>query len=815
MEVTEALTRILAGSNLRYRRVNGGFVVSPQILPGRPAAAAAGILTQPARVGSDRVSGAASIEKVEEIVVTAQRRSENLQDVPITVAVLTDSTLNNSGALNTANLQLAVPGLVNTQTSNTFLPYIRGVGSSASGAGNESSVSVYIDGVYQGSKSGNLMELVNIERVEVLKGPQGTLFGRNATGGAINIITRDPLDVPEFSVEAGYGRFDEKRVRSYASTPLTDSLAVSAAFAGRWDNGYVRNLVTGRGQNPVSNETVTAKLVWKPSDVFTARLSAAYTHVSDPTFSADHVQPGTVSVAESRGFRVAHGPRDALLSIDESVQKISSWRGALNLAYDAGAVRLTSISGYNRSKMYTFGDSDVSAASIAQLSYGGFAEQFTQELQVSSIDPGPLEWVAGLYYIDFDDGHGGAPRDNSSQSGVPNPVRPTDLLLPGASVTAANSVVKTKSGSIFGQATYKISPRTRITLGLRYTAETKSVVGRSYRYVAVAGTPDSGVPLSNGVLQNDGLVFGTVPLASMDIRKTWKRLTWRAAIDHRFSDDLMGYASYSRGFKGGAYAPANVNPLQQPVNPETLDAFEVGFKSEWFDRRLRLNASAFYYDYKNIQLVLVSPEGRALLQNAASAQIHGLDADFVAVPARNLTIRGGVSLMDSKYKNYPNAQLYLPNVAETACSATPRNVTLSQAREIARGTPTGGNCAYSLIASGLDMIVSPTFTANLGGEYSLNIGDDGSRILLTGSLYHNSGYDLAPGGIFTHVDDYQSLAASITFFGPDDRYHIRLWGENLTNNLRSVSILPTPQAFREVNARPLSVGIAVGFKLGR
>jgi iron complex outermembrane receptor protein len=375
------------------------------------------------------------------------------------------------------------------------------------------------------------------------------------------------------------------------------------------------------------------------------------------------------------------------------------------------------------------------------------------------------------------------------------------------------TAVTTKSASAFAQVTYEIFENTRLTAGIRYTDERKGVEGFSYRYSAVPGSADDSVPVINGHLTGDGLIFATTPVASMDIGKTWKKATWRIALDHKFGDDIMAYASMSRGFKGGAYAPANINPTQQAVNPEILDAYEIGLKSELFDRRLRLNVSGFYYDYKDIQLQLVSSTGRAFLQNAASARLYGLDLDATALVATGLTFRGGLTLLNSKYKDFPNAQTYLPNVAGVACPALPPSITMAQARQLASLPQTGGNCNYSMNVTGQDLVFAPRASGNVGVDYDLPIGNAG-RVVLSSSLYYNSGYDFAPGGLFAKVNSFEELSASATWFAAGDRYFVRIWGQNLTDSRRPLSIQATAPVFREISARPVSYGVTAGFKFG-
>ena len=742
---------------------------------------------------------------LDEIIVTAQRRAENLQDVPISVTAVTAETLTASGVSDTTALQVAAPGLVTFQTANNFSPFIRGVGTNQTASGSEASVALYIDGVYQGPKPGNVMDLGAIERVEVLKGPQGTLFGRNATGGAINIITKDPVADPQISAELGYGRFDERTVRSYATGAITDTLLASVSFSGQWSDGYIRDVFRGKNQAPAESLNGMLKLKWIPNDRLTATLTGAYSYVDDPTFMSAHAEPGTLSTAASLGFLAPTGPREAATSPEDAISTVKTWRTTLNVNYDLGGVDLISITGYVHMDAYNFFDLDSSPANILHLSTGQLGRQFSQELQLQKTD-GPFRWIAGLYYLKFRDGYDKFPKPYLLQQNLPAEFRPSDLV-PGTLALARSAIVTTDTGSIFGQATYDVLDATRLTAGLRYSIEKKTVEGTQF---LINGTPPAGggVELAAG----SGGLFGATPNATVDLSKTFKKLTWRLAIDHDFADGIMGYASYTRGFKSGSLNAGIISNTQVPVNPEVIDAFEIGLKSELFDRKLRVNIAAFYYDYQDIQVSLVTAGSTSVTENAAAARLYGLDLDFIAAPTSQLTIRGGINLLDSKYKKYESAALFLPRTAAACPSGAAAQVTLDQARAIAALPQRGGNCTYRLNASGSNLIIAPKLTANIGFDYDMPVGE--SRLTLSSSLYYNDGFDTAAGGIFAHVRGYETLTASATWTGPDDRYFVRLWGRNLTNDIHPELILPLATTFQEVSSMPRSYGVTVGFKFG-
>jgi iron complex outermembrane receptor protein len=749
---------------------------------------------------------------LEEIVVTANRREQNLQDVPIAVTAVTSAALQASGTLNTLQLERVTPGLQIYQTGSAALPFLRGVGSNQSNPGFESPVAIYIDGIYQAGKIGNVFDLPNVERIEVLKGPQGTLFGRNATGGAISIVTRDPGQNPEISGEIGYGRFNEVRGKFYASAPITETLAASVSLTARKSDGYIRNTFLNTDANPSHNLMGMAKLVWTPTPEFTAKLSGSYFEHSDPTFLSPHVLAGTIppgtSPTGAGGLFVTNYDKYTMRSNHETFVDTHGWRGSLDLQYDLGAVKLVSLTGYVDAYSENISNSPASESAASYSGSGTPSKMFSQELQLQSTGSGPLKWIVGGYYSHSNEGFS----DLISVANVPSPIRPADLLVAGASVTAFHVELRTKSFAGFAEANYELTDRLRLTAGLRYTKENRAIDGFRYSYTALPAAGNQTLKLYNTMLGTEPLVFGrTIAAASVtDREKDFSKLTFRAALDYKIQDDVMVYASFNRGFKSGSYTATSLSATAVPVNPEVLDAYEVGFKSEFLDHRVRFNAAAFYYDYSNIQVGLITGAGVTTVENAAAARIFGLDAELTVVPTDNLTLRAAVNLLDTKYKDYGRAQIFLPKTTAAACTAPPPAISQAQADALVAAPKFAGACSYALDASGLPLIFSPKMSGNIAADYTIPVGE--SRIVLNGSLYYNSGFDITPGGYFSHIGSYETLSASATWYGPDDRYFVRVWGDNLTDSSHPIYISPQAAAFQEISARPVSYGVTVGFK---
>jgi iron complex outermembrane receptor protein len=357
-----------------------------------------------------------------------------------------------------------------------------------------------------------------------------------------------------------------------------------------------------------------------------------------------------------------------------------------------------------------------------------------------------------------------------------------------------------------------MTDRLSLTAGLRYTTENRGIDGYRFSYAALPAAGNTNQGLLNTVLGTEPLVFGeSIAPSSITVKDTnFSKLTWRAALEYKINRDVMIYASNNRGFKSGTYNATSLGAEAVPVKPEVLDAYEVGFKSEFADHRIRVNASAFYYDYSNIQVGLITGAGVTSVENAAGAQIYGLDLDVAVAPTSNLSIRGAINLLDSKYTNYDRAQIFLPKTSAAACPSSVSTLTQAQADAIAAAPKIAGACSVALDARGLPLIFSPRFTANISPEYTIPVGD--SRVDLSAAFYYNSGFDITPGGYFSHVGAYEDLSLSATYHAPHDRYFVRLWSDNVTNSNHAIYISPQSASFQEISARPISYGVTIGAK---
>lgn len=691
---------------------------------------------------------AADDDRLQEIVVTAEKRSEKLQDVPISIDAVTSAQLEMSGVTRSGDLAQVVPGLIMQQSMNGTEPHIRGVGTTAV-FGEENSVATYVDGVYRLGLTGALAQLNDVDQVEVLKGPQGTLFGRNATGGVISIKTKDPVQT--FSGDAGlsYGNYNTETGDFYLTGGLTDNLAASVSgYESVQGDGFGKNLYNGEDVGLVDQYAGRTKLLYTPNDNDKIRLIADWSrYTGTPSWTLFRLLsgypanygPGTTTAAQRPDLLpyILSGAIPASLvvgnpySFQGGFHDISSYQQPEEDASDYGlsaewdhqsdSFTFTSISAFRWGTKHHLFDSPPLPADRLNVGWTDQNRQFTQEFQVGSPVGSTIPWVAGLYGLI---GRGGYPDFYLTGSAV----APTDE-------TVFHATIPTDSAAAFAQTTIPVAPKTDLTLGLRYTVDRRGVDGDIQ--LITAGQPD---------------VFVSPTHASA----TWRSPTWRISLDRKLTDDILTYVSYNRGFKSGLFNTIPPGgPDAQPVKPETIDAFEAGLKSDWLERRLRLNVAAFLYEYRDLQVSVHTTES-GLIENGAKAQIYGIDIDTEAEPVRNLHLNAGVSVMHSEFQSYPHAQIIIPQTE-------------------AEG---GGNTVTYGSVAGNELPMSPSFTGNITADYGIPFSR--GRIDFDLNYHYNGLFYPEPDNVLRQPG-YGLVNAKVDWTLPNGRTELGLWGRNLTN----------------------------------
>ncbi len=554
----------------------------------------------------------------EDIVVTATRREARLQDVPVAVTAITGDGLAAADVSTVRTLTQVVPGFIGSRNMGVFQPVVRGVGSTGISIGDEPNVAIYVDGVYQPESAANWVDLVEVERVEVLRGPQGTTFGRNATGGLINVITPDPsFDFRgKASLRVGRMRNDagDYDARLYVTGPISESAAFDIAGLFRRNDGYIKDLVRGGTLGDQRVIDIRSKLLLNPADNIKVVLTGEFFDQESTTNSPQPINGNTLG----RAFPGVILPSDAweasLTRIP--VLDLRRWTAALHVSVDLGGVNLESTSGFLNLRWYQETDSDASNIDIGNFPALFATESGSSELKLSSTNPGPFQWLLGGYFYQFG-GH-------SDLKPFSTTTPPSPLVGPRLQPELAG-----RSFAGFADGTYELATGFFLTLGGRYTTEK-----RSFTQVL------NGTTVVN------------------DVSRTFNKFNYKVGARYEVAPRTNVYANHSTAFKSGVYNMAAT--LSTPVLPEEITAYEVGLKSDplpW----LRMNLAGYYYDYKNLQLQARAANSPAyILQNAANAEIYGGELETFISPFDGLKLRAAVAYIHARYQDFTAAQGFIP-----------------------------------------------------------------------------------------------------------------------------------------------------------
>ncbi|HET9427377.1 MAG TPA: TonB-dependent receptor [Allosphingosinicella sp.] len=651
-------------------------------------------------------------ERDEEILITAQRRTEALQDVPLAVTAFTDTDLQTRQISNTLDLVNYVPNLVghnNTAlgTANTYS--LRGLANTESIATFDPPVGTYVDEVYVSRQGANNFAFFDVERIEVLRGPQGTLFGRNTTGGAINIIMRPPAEELRGYVEAGYGRYDRVQLRGSVHVPLIEDRLLSnvAAYYIRSD-GYLNNLVTGERLNGEESYGVRGAIRARITDTVQWDVTADYisSTVANLPHFWDRDEDERITFIP---FRSDTPIGSALVSsrlADNTLDNTAeSYSLTSNVEVDAGLVTINFITGYRHlyQEFMTESFAGISSASLVldgldfvsanrgfstPLVSDSWHRQFSQEIKVTGeAFDGLLDYVGGLYYI-----------NENNETDFANITVP----LTGPARVSGDRVVTndTTAYAAYFQGDFHFTDALTMTAGLRYTDERKTI-GFSPNPNPLARTSALNQPFDTQDLINAGV---PVELNS----EVW---TPRLAFEYNFNPDLMAFVSATRGFKSGGWnARAFYAAAAQAFTRETIWSYEAGVRSEWLDRRVRVNLTGFYFNTYDLQLPgggldPVTGTITYLTRNVADMENYGLEAEILVRPVRGLNVYWNFGIQDARYTNLN------------------QSTQEQQARCLAGIV--ANNCNAGIITPSVDVAVptrAPSFTSAVGFNYSYDLG---------------------------------------------------------------------------------------------
>jgi iron complex outermembrane receptor protein len=673
-------------------------------------------------------------DTVEELVVTARRTEENQQRTPVSVSAFSQRTLDAQGAKDTTDLQGAVPNLNIAHgrgAGDATNIYIRGVGQPDALQTFDPAVGVYVDDVYYSRIQGTMFELLDLADVEVLRGPQGTLYGKNTIGGALKLTTVKPSQTFHASADLAFGNYNSVDMKGAISGPVTDTVAIGVAALDAQHSGYVKDPTTpSRDYNNQNTQALRAQIAWTPTTAFRLDLTADYTR-ENPHLTVGQAT-NTLVTAFGGTLQTIPSPPPAYNFQTSTSPSLPNKQPLTSMGIEAEAgwkfndvLSMKSITAYRRLKIDLFEDIDATPLQLGDVQVAFNQAQFTQEFQLNYVQNG---WnvVGGLYYL-----HETIP---SHQEAYAN-----DFLRPFTFLRTIDDNLNTSSWAAYINASYALTDKLRISGGLRYTNERKT-------YFRTTST-----------FSNLAAVVGT--FAPPFTPTTWTNVSPMASIDYQVTPAAMLYARYAQGFQSGGFnGRANSANQNIPYNPEDLSSYEVGAKTEWFDHRLRLNGDVFYNDYTNFQASVGAsevingvPTPILTVLNAGKLNIYGVELEASATPMHGLKLDSEIGYLDAKYARFDDTSF------------------------------PGGTRKWETPA------FSPRLTARFGGSYAWEMGANGSVTLGVEARYRSQmalSVDNAdpttraqyPGmwqGAYW-VEDLQ-----LVWDSPDRRYSVGIYGKNI------------------------------------
>jgi iron complex outermembrane receptor protein len=720
------------------RRALAVACCSPALLAASPVLAQVGNLPDPARQAGEDDG------RLDEIVVTARRREESLQDVPVAVSAFNAERISDLRAKDLSGLQYSVPNLyLDKGDASNAVIFIRGVGQNDSLAFADPGVGVYVDDVFVARTQAAFLDLFDVDRVEVLRGPQGTLYGRNTIGGAVKFVSTPPPRDFDAYAEAGIGNYGYYNLQGRIGGPIAgDALRAKAAFTFTRRDGYNHNALDGRDDGDVRAFAARGALAFEPSDRFELLLSVDG-KIDRPDSSRSPVLRTSITGATAAGLVTypASGDPYRVDTNANGLSDLTAFGTSATLRWHASdALTIESITAYRSLEFNLNLDTDGSPLPILDILLRQKEHQFSQELRLTHDDKRLLAFTGGLYYFhDRDDSFSGV--DNGAATIFGFPV--TDFGF--ATSSLADTRQTTDSYAAYGDATLTLTPRLSVSAGLRYTHEKRrsgrqfenffdpavSVIRDTPPFLAGAGVP--GVPVRG------------------DAR--FDAFTPKVSLSYKPAERALLYASVARGFKSGGFdGRATTDFGFQPFRPEYVWSYEGGAKTSWFDGRLVANAAFFYNNYTDIQVTSfgadpVSGAFVSLFTNAAKAHSYGAEFELAAQPTKRLSLNASAGWLHARYDAF----------------------------NILVGT-------VATDASDRPLVNSPEWNASLGGTYTAPISDRLNGVIhLDGAYRSRTATEITASPILTQ-SGYALVNASVGLRSANDRWEVRAGVQNLTDH---------------------------------
>jgi iron complex outermembrane receptor protein len=715
---------------------------------------------------------------VTEVIVTAQRRDERARDVPISITSVSETQLEAANVIQLSDISRLTPALRFDSSGSFTQPTIRGVGTAVTTSGGGPNVGVYVDGFYIANPESTAFDLTNVRSIQVLKGPQGTLFGRNTTGGAILVTSADPSTTTAAEVKATYGRFNAQTYQGYATFGLSDRVAFDVEGQLRKGDGYFTNVVDDDDKKvgAYENWSIRTGVKFEISDNASVLLRYGHAETDDPTLllTNAYVDRDDASGMLSRVPTAAYGTNSTAnrplvyfyaptgtyqtapgkVAFDPAAPVAftnvsDTYQGTLKA--DLGFADLTSYTQYRKESAVNLEDLDSTALNLFNIYIGIENRTVTQEFLLTSKPGTKLQWTTGLYYFKN--------RDTYIVNAAFGP--PPYIGFGGSSTT-------TYSYAAYADLTYEITPQLFLTAGARYGHDEVKDAYFKQQFTQVV-----------------------VPAADYPTN----RLTPRLVLRYKPTDMSSLYASYSRGYKAGILNVGGQSTAR--VAPEDIDALEVGYK---FDgARVSFDLSSYYYFYKNLQ-VSSFQAGAASITNAAQARIYGLEGSARYRLSEAFDVSVGAAYTHARYRAFP-AAAYYSYCDSTGTSADPA---------LACGAIGPGSITQTVNDSGgYQMPRSPDFTGNVGVNYHADVA--GGQLTVSGNLYYTSKFYFDSSKQFSQ-DAYEVLALRAQWVDPSERYTLAVFGDNLTNKRYRTQVLSNTLGVGAVWNSPVTWGVSVGAK---
>ena len=713
---------------------------------------------------------------LEEIIVTAQRREEGLQETPISISAFTPSAIQQLGATNIQEVAEFAPNVVFDFTapisgaSNAAGIFIRGIGQSDFALTTEAGVGTYVDGVYMSRSIGGVLDVLDVGRIEILRGPQGTLFGRNTIGGAINISSTPPGHEFGGKLEVSGGAHGRVHLRGVVDLPISESLSVRLAASSKDRDGYVQTINPVDTTDPgldLGNENRQAfrgSVAWQASDSVSLNFTADYSRTREN--NAASILRGTTGFpnplmgAVAFIYNVFGAPVEGLVGFQDSLYSDANFvTGDLRTSYSTGPngtsidawglaatvdwalsdqFSLKSITAYRDTKGFVHRDADGSPINLTHTSnYDYRHEQFSQEIQaIGDSASGRLRYVGGLYFF-------------SEEGSDP-------ILVPLSSAFGTVHIpvndIENTSYAAYVQANFDVSDAVTLTGGIRYTKEEKEFFTNQFLEVGFAGPMNPFLMFAPA-----GLRIPLVPPNSL-VEADFDDLSPRISLDYKLNDNLLLYTSYAQGFKSGGFNLRYVVPRNSvlPFDSESVSSAEVGFKYESANQRLRLNGAGFYTEYDGIQVTVFEGLGAPVTLNAGDAEIRGAELELAALATDNLQVSASLGWTDAEYTELRSNPAFIltPEQEVTLDSRLPN---------------------------------APEFQYRVAIDYSMPMANSGSIDLHIDSSHTDDIANDAQNSHFLFQDAYNIVNAGLTYNAPSENWSVSFFVDNVTDKRYIVS----------------------------